>query len=363
MSFTQTEPLPRDIVMRALGAPGELAWPPSVGDWEELIAQAREAQLLGALEQRLRECELLDQVPAAPRAHLVSGSLVASAQHAVVRRELREIAAALSAIGGRVVLLKGAAYLAAGLPCAPGRMFSDIDLLVSKRDLPHVEAALMLAGFVTTHHDPYDQRYYRRMHELPPMQHVKRGTVIDVHHAIVPHSSGIRLDGSKLLDAAIPLPDGSRYFVLAPPDMVLHSATHLFNNEDMTHALRDLVDLDVLLRHFGRDASFWPSLAARAEALDLRRPFHYALRWTSRLLRTPVPEAVAAASRAMAPPFPVSLLMDRLLARALRPSAGHGATRFARQLLFVRGHWLKMPVPMLAWHLTVKTFRREERPA
>jgi len=363
MSFAERPPLPRDIVMRALGARDELAWPLSAGDWEELIAQAREAQLLGALAHRLRERNLLDDVPAAPRAHLVSGSLVAAAQHAVVRRELREIAGALSGIGGRVVLLKGAAYLAAGLPCAPGRMFSDIDLLVSKRDLPHVEAALMLAGFATTHLDPYDQRYYRRMHELPPMQHIRRGTVIDVHHAIVPHSSGIRLDGSKLLDAAIPLADGARFFTLAPADMVLHSATHLFNNEDMTHALRDLVDLDVLLRHFGRDASFWPSLAVRADALDLRRPFHYALRWTSRLLRTPVPETIADAGRASAPAFPVSLLMDRPLAHALRPSARHAATRIARQLLFVRGHWLKMPVPMLAWHLTVKTFRREERPA
>ncbi len=363
MSVAETSPLSRDIVMRALAGPGELSWPLPVGDWEELIAQAREAQLLGALEHRLRERDLLDQVPSAPRAHLVSGRLVASAQHAVMRRELREIAKALQGIGGRVILRKGAAYLAAGLPCAPGRMFSDIDLLVSRRDLPHVEAALMLAGFVTTHHDPYDQRYYRRMHELPPMQHVKRGTVIDVHHAIVPRSSGIRLDGSKLLDAAMPLLDGSRYFVLAPADMVLHSATHLFNNEDMSHALRDLVDLDVLLRHFARDASFWPSLVARADTLDLRRPLHYALRWTSRLLRTPVPETIADAGRAGAPAFPVSIVMDRLLAHALRPSGRHAATRFARRLLFVRGHWLKMPVPMLAWHLTVKTFRREERPA
>ena len=353
----------RDIVMRALGAFNELAWPPSLGEWEELIAQAREAKLLGALEHRLRERDVLGQVPAAPRAHLVSGSLVASAQHAVVRRELREIAHALRRISGRVVLLKGAAYLAAGLPCAEGRMFSDIDLLVSKRDLPHVEAALMLAGFVTTHHDSYDQRYYRRMHELPPMQHVKRGTVIDVHHAIVPHSSGIRLDGSKLLDAATPLAGNSRYFVLAPADMVLHSATHLFNNEDMATALRDLVDLDILLRHFARDASFWRSLVARADTLDLQRPLHYALRWTSGLLRTPMPEAIAAAGRERAPAFPVSWLMDRLLAHALRPSARHAATRFARQMLFVRGHWLKMPAPMLAWHLTVKTFRREERPA
>ena len=149
MSSKEAAAPQRDIVMRAFGAPGELAWPPSIRDWEELIAQAREAQLLGALEQRLRERHLLDQVPAAARAHLASGRLVASAQHAVVRRELREIAGALSRIPGRIVLLKGAAYLAAGLPCAPGRLFSDIDLDTGKlanRFCPRVAKEVFVAG-------------------------------------------------------------------------------------------------------------------------------------------------------------------------------------------------------------------------
>jgi hypothetical protein len=34
----------------------------------------------------------------------------------------------------------------------------------------------MLAGWAATHHDAYDQRYYRQwMHELPPMQPYARG--------------------------------------------------------------------------------------------------------------------------------------------------------------------------------------------
>jgi hypothetical protein len=37
------------------------------------------------------------------------------------------------------------------------------------------------------------------------------------------------------------------------------------------------------------------------------------------------------------------------------------STRFARRLLNLRGHWLKMPVPLLAWHLTVKSLRREQQ--
>jgi hypothetical protein len=54
--------------------------------------------------------------------------------------------------------------------------------------------------------------------------------------------------------------------------------------------------------------------------------------------------------------------MDRLLARALYPAADRASTRWARRALYVRGHWLRMPIPLLAWHLTAKTFRREDQP-
>jgi len=39
--------------------------------------------------------------------------------------------------------------------------------------------------------------------------------------------------------------------------MVLHAATHLFLNEEFSSALRDLADLDSLLRHFGGETRFW----------------------------------------------------------------------------------------------------------
>ena len=39
--------------------------------------------------------------------------------------------------------------------------------------------------------------------------------------------------------------------VLSKPDMVLHSATHLFRNGDFSIGLRDLCDFDWLVREFG----------------------------------------------------------------------------------------------------------------
>jgi hypothetical protein len=247
------------------------------------------------------------------------------------------------------------------LPAARGRLFSDVDILVPKASLPAVESALMLAGYATTHHHPYDQRYYRRwMHELPPMQHIKRLTALDVHHAIVPETARAHPDTAALFRAAVPVAGWDGVHVLAPTDMVLHSATHLFHNEDFSHGYRDLVDIDQLLRHFGGDAAFWTALTRRATHMDLGRPLHYALRWSSRLLGTPVPEAALRDNAANAPGAVAAGLMDVLIEHGLRPTMGRRSTRIARRMLFLRGHWLKMPMPLLAWHLTAKAFRREQ---
>ena len=336
--------------------------PDRARDWEALIARAREADLLGTLEHRLRGRGTLERVPDAPRAHLTAARILADAQKAAVRREVDEIVTALRGVDAPIVLLKGAAYLLAGLPAAHGRIFSDVDILVPKHALPGVESALMLGGFATTHLHPYDQRYYRRwMHELPPMQHMKRLTVVDVHHALVPETGRVHPDAAALFRAAVAIPGRSDVSVLAPTDMVLHSATHLFHNEEMTHGVRDLVDIDRLLRHFAlADTRYFDKLVLRAAEMELTRPLYYALRWSSHLLGTPIPDAATDYMRRHAPGAPTEALMHALLTHALPPSAERFATRWARRALYMRGHWLKMPVPLLAWHLTVKSFRREE---
>jgi hypothetical protein len=251
----------------------------------------------------------------------------------------------------------------AGLPAARGRVFSDIDILVPGTALAEVEAALMLHGWATTHLDAYDQRYYRRwMHELPPMRHVSRQTVLDVHHAILPPTARLKPDSAKLLAASRPVAGEPRLRLLAPVDMVLHSATHLFLNEDLGSGLRDLADLDSLLRHFGREASFWEQLTARACELDFARPLYYALRYTKRILETAIPAQAADIGK---PGFGLHRLMDALFLRALQPdhvSAAGRLTPLARGSLYVRAHWQRMPPLLLACHLTSKAFRRPQAP-
>jgi len=358
--------LDSDLVSVALRDPLALvAWP--VPHWEELIRQGRRADLLSRLAVEVKDAGLLEQVPATPRMHLEAALVVAQAQEEAVRREVGYIHKAVGPTGVNIVLLKGAAYLIGGLPAARGRVFSDVDFLVPKHALPEVEAALMLHGWATTHHNAYDQRYYRQwMHELPPLRHVTRATVLDVHYAILPETARLKPDSRKLLAAAVPAASDPRFRVLAPADMVLHSATHLFHNEELSHGLRDLADLDSLLRDFGVRSGFWEELTQRASELGLTRPLYYGLRYAIRMLGTPVPREVLTAIDIGHPSRLLRPLMDALFLRALRPdhpSAAGPLTPLARQALYVRAHWLRMPPHLLAYHLIRKAFRREEQDA
>jgi hypothetical protein len=335
--------------------------------WETLIRQARSSNLLARLAAMAEELGLLSRVPAAPRAHLEAARLVSQAHAEAVRREVVQVRKALAPTGVQIILLKGAAYLYGGLRAARGRLFSDIDILVPGAALTEVESALMRHGWATTHHNAYDQRYYRRwMHELPPLRHVSRLSVVDVHHAILPPTARLKPDSAKLRASSRPLDGEARLRLLAPADMVLHSAAHLFFNEELGSGLRDLVDLDSLLRDFGREPRFWDEISARAVELDLARPLYYALRYCIRILDTPVPGEARRAGERARPPLGMTSLMDALFLRAFQPRHAERADLFAplaRQSLYIRGHWLRMPVWLLARHLTVKALARRQEEA
>ena len=96
-------------------------------------------------------------------------------------------------------------------------------------------------------------------------RNASRGSVVDVHHTILPPTSRLHPDPGALVADAIPLPDVPGLAVLAPSDMVLHSAAHLFHDGEADNALRDLVDLRALIGEFlASDPNFWLTLLARA---------------------------------------------------------------------------------------------------
>jgi len=337
----------------------------SIPQWELLVRLGRGAKLLPRIAMALDDLGLLGKVPAAPRTHLEAARTLARAQADAVRREIVYIDHALAASGVPIVLLKGAAYLRAGLRAGRGRIFSDIDIMVPQRALPEVEAALMLKGWTSAKTTTYDQRYSRRwMHELPPLRHIGRQTVLDVHHAILPITARLKPDSAKLLAASRPISGEPRLRILAPIDMVLHSATHLFCNEDVGNGLRDLADLDALLQELAHEHGFWEGLVARAAELDLVRPLYYALRYVVPIFNTPVPPEVIREADSGRPPSALVGTMDAIFLRMLQQDHDNSAGALAAHAaIYVRAHWLRMPPLLLAQHLMIKALRPVEEKA
>ena len=350
------------LLLNALQAPEKLPGLPPA-DWELLLRVARRARVLGRLESDLARTGLLEDIPERAAAHLRAARNVITHRNTLISWEVNRLLWALKDIDVPLILLKGAAYLLAGLPPARGRIFADVDLLVPEERIGEIEERLVERGWFKTQIDPYDDRYYRVwMHEIPPLRHRERGTEIDIHHRLLPKTSHLKSDPKSLFTAARPLAD-PRLQMLAPTDMVLHALVHLFLEGDPDEGLRlrDLIDVHDLLCHFGQEPGFWSDLGPRARALGFERPLFYGLHHLQRILGTPIPPDVLRGLEDAAPVWPIRQLMNRLIPFALLP--GHpdhpsSWAAVARWLIYVRAHWLRMPPGLLAKHLSHKAWLR-----
>ena len=313
--------------------------------WTGLLSAARAERLLASLALRIDR----RAVPPGVAAVLGDADLAAHEDRRAALWEAEMARRALAPLGVPVVLLKGTAFAAAGLAAGAGRMIGDLDILVPRAALDRVEAALREAGWEGIKDDAYDDAYYRRwMHELPPLIHAARDRIIDVHHTILPPTARPTPDADALTADARPL--GNGLSVLAPADMIVHAAAHLLADGDMDGGLRNLWDIDRLLREFADgDAGFWPRLTERAARHGLSAATARAVRLSARLYGTPAPPAYRRDS-----------IADRAFARRLLVRDGWGRQRrpVTRLAFYVRSHWLRMPPHLLARHLAIKALRR-----
>jgi hypothetical protein len=319
---------------RLLADPARAA---EVRDWTAIVSAARAESLAGTLGWRLERAALPPEVE-----RLLEDARRASATvQAEALWEAEMARRALAPLGVPVVLLKGTAYAAAGLPPAQGRSIGDLDILVPRAALAEVERALLAAGWEWVKEDPYDDLYYRRwMHELPPLIHSTRDRMIDVHHNILPLTARPKPDAEALLADSVALENGLR--ILSPEDMVVHAATHLFADGDLAGGLRNLWDIDRLLRELGDSEGFWQRLGDRAAHHGLLAAVHRAGRLANHLYGTSVPDGWRVSDSAD------PLFRARLLAR---DGWGRPTGRLLRFGFYVRSHWLRMPPLMLARHL------------
>ncbi len=352
------------IFVRALTDPSSVERL-DAAEWTALLTIARAEQLIGSLAYRLDGLALPAKVAdilAEAREGAEQGRTQALWEAEMARR-------ALAHLDCPVVLLKGTAFVAAGLAAGQGRSIGDLDILVPRDRLDAVERALLEAGWEWVKPDPYDDEYYRRwMHELPPLIHRERDRMIDVHHTILPLTARPTPDAAALIANAVPL--GNGLSVLSPEDMIVHAAAHLFADGDLAGGLRNLWDVDRLVREFGDREGFAERLFNRARLHGVSSAVDTTLRVARALYGTPETSRAPAKagarndrthrSKPWIPAFAgIRTIADDVFLRRLlaRNCWGLPIRRATRLAFYIRSHWLRMPPAMLARHLWIKARR------
>ena len=327
-------------------------------DWESLVLVAREGGVLGRLYYILGQHQLRESLPAFPRKHMLAASLYADRQADQVRFECQLLIDTLGEKHQKQhMFLKGAAYVLSQDPVQKGRTFSDIDMLVPKSKIDEVEQKLMRYGWFQDEKSDYDQRYYRKwIHEIPPLSHAVRGTVLDLHHNIVPPVSGRAPNLDVLWDTLVTDKNGVSY--MAPAGLTLHSAVHLFFQEEFSHGFRDLSDLNILFSHHGSDMKYWQVLLQLADKTGFGREAFFAVKYCQYFFKTDIPEFVVNNLERHKPGRLKMKILDWCFRHVLVPHHSRCVEKgfsLANNLLFIRGHLLKMPAHILLYHTISKT--------
>jgi hypothetical protein len=314
--------------------------------WNDVVEQGRRTQLLGQLAARLRQAGVFEQVLPAVQRHLALAELTSRRRGEAATWEVKGMRRAINP-ATTVVLLKGCAYAAAGDANAPGRLFSDVDLMVRRQDLEAVESSLISVGWKPSRVNDYDQAYYRNwMHEVPPMEHVRRHTVVDLHHAINPPVSRFYVNPDKLFDHLVEVLPG--VFVLSPTDRVIHCALHLLQEGESKKLIRDLFDLYLLVQQHHSTDQGYVQLRQRARALGVVQLVDAALGAALGFFDNPHPPIGGQHAS----------WLQHCVSRAALGSVGRSsvANDLASTAVLAHSHWMKMPLRLLLPHLAHKTW-------
>ncbi len=219
---------------------------------------------------------------------------------------LERIDRALAALGGRGVLLKGAALLARRGERAVLRAAGDVDVLVEPRLAEPLRHRLLAEGFQG------DLEALRSApHHLAPI--CWRGVAIEIHTGIMPAFWG--LPEREMLERSWALPGFSALDTLDPEGMILHAfthaTTHLFGQGQKTGW-----DLHHLLATAGRPID-WSRLQAWVEACRVPRAFWVPCCVLARELNLEIPTPFLASAPADRRQWQLELIAQRRLFTAV----------------------------------------------
>jgi hypothetical protein len=252
-------------------------------DWVEIEAAARGQGLTLLTYDRLSRVNSL--VPTAVQGRLRDAYLKATARNMVMLHHGGAVLNALCDRGLEVIVLKGL-YLAEAVYTGIGlRTFGDVDLLLRRSDLSAALDVMRNLGYeLSTWYDPDDPN--RDIKHVPPL--MKKGApIVELHWTILeedePFAIGVEGMWARSVPAEIA---GASVRGLSVEDLLLHLSLHLTYQHRLAIGVRNLYDIDAVIRRGGVD---WTRLVTTAREWGAERVTWLTLRLLQEIAGTPLP--------------------------------------------------------------------------
>jgi len=287
--------------------------------------------------------------------HFSSVNTFSIAQKAQVIATSKLLSEQLMSISVPVLLLKGAAYIAGHKVNAKGRLISDIDILVPSEALTRVESTLQKNGWRAKPLNNFDEKYYREWsHELPPYIHNETGVTLDIHHNLIPLSSGKTINIAQIHAKKVAV--GSNLYIPSDAYLILHSAIHLLLNDDTQKGLRDCFDLHLLIQAYLLSGSI-DSLRAIFSDAKCDLEFSILVNLLNRIFNQQYHEILLDNVKRLS--WHEQVLVNSLY-NTIFPKTDYlqdNRSTLARQHVYIHGHLSKMPLLLFIKHIGYKGYR------
>ncbi len=258
-------------------------------DWDYLFQLAKRHSVLPLLYWQLN-ANAAAAVPAGQLERLRSRFRDNAARNLYLTGELERIITQFKAEGVEILPYKGPALAAAAYGQISLRRFVDLDVLVSKGDVPRAKELLLARGFrPALALSPAQERLLLRTQHNLPFERDGGRLVVELHWEVAskqfaPASFGEGFGEGRERVKLLKLEVES----LSPEDLLLSLCVH--GTKHLWERLAWICDIAELVR--ARPQMNWQQLAERARNLRAERMLHLGLRLALDLLDAPLPAEI-----------------------------------------------------------------------
>ncbi len=254
-------------------------------DWDPLLRLAQQHGLLPLLGKQFANH---DAVPGHVRSRLADAWRGATERALALTRELLDALQALRAEAIPALPYKGPALAAALYGDVALRQYFDLDLLISRRDVPRAVETLISRGYRSALSADLDQAAYLRWGSEWPL-FSPGGTLVEVQWRLAPYYFPVQLEVDDLIERAISAKLGGQDVgSFAPEDQLLVLCVH--GGKHRWERLSWACDLAQLVRSRPAGGLDWEVVQERAHRFGIERLVRVGLMMAERIVPLELPD-------------------------------------------------------------------------